>query len=167
MTVPKAIGIEIATSAVLAGSGTGDGTGTKMRRRVTRLGALIFIAALLVSACGSTGGAKSPEPSVVGLSVTSGTYTTTVRRNAVTDVPFSETLIVEAQYERPIYGAAGQTTVFAQASPVSYRVGPYSHRNDQTFTFTLTNRSPGTVEVSIYENRDASPVTFTLRVGEG
>ena len=161
-----AICLEIATSAVLAGRGTGDGTGSKMGRRVTRLGALILIVAVLASACGSTGGAKSPEPAVVGLSVTSGTYTTTVRRNGVTDVPFAETLIVEARFGRPIYGAAGQTSAFAQASPVSYRVGPHSRRNDQTFTFTLTNRSPGTVEVSIYENRDASPVTFTLRVGE-
>lgn len=137
-----------------------------MCRSVIRLGALIFIVAVLATACGSTGGAKSPEPSVVGLAVTSGTYTTTVRINGVTVVPFSETIIVEAQFERSIYGTVGQTSAFAEASPVSYRVGPHSHRNDQTFTFTLTNRSPGTVEVSIYENRDASPLTFTLQVGD-
>lgn len=137
-----------------------------MRRRVTRLGALIVVAALLVSACGSTGGATSPEPSIVGLSVTSGTYTTTVRRNDVTQVPFSDIVIVQAMFERPIYGAAGQTSAFARASPASYRIGPHSRRNDQTFTFTVTNRSPGTVEISIFENRNASPLTFTLQIGD-
>lgn len=137
-----------------------------MFRRGRHLSAVIVVVALLLSACGQSGGAKTSAPTNVGLAVTSGTYTTTVRSKGVTVVPFAETIIIEAQFERPIYGAAGQTSVFAEADPVSYRVGAFSRRNDQTFRFTLTNRMPGTVEVRIFEHQDASPVTFILQVGE-
>lgn len=136
------------------------------RRLIPRLVAMSVIIALLVSGCGSSSDAEEPVSSDIGLSVSSGTFTTTVKAAGVTTVPFSETVVVEAVFDEPIYGAAGQTSVFAKASPISYRIGPRPRRNDRTFTFSLTNRSPGTVEVSVYENRDAEPVTFELQIGE-
>ena len=134
--------------------------------QLLRLVLVGLAAALILVACGSSGDAEEPEPSNIAISVSSGTFTTTVRMDGVTQVPFSETLVVEAQFEKPIYGAAGQTAVFAQASPTNYRVSSRPPRNERTFSFSLTNRSPGTVEVNIFENRDAKPVTFTLEVGE-
>ncbi|MEZ4523370.1 MAG: hypothetical protein R3A46_17270 [Thermomicrobiales bacterium] len=130
--------------------------------------ALASLAMVLVLAgCGDSGddGGDSAAPNV-GLAVTSGSFTTTVRSDDVTEVPFSETVVVEATFEEPIYGAAGQTSVFAEVSPTAYRVGSRPRRNERTFIFSLTNRTPGTAEVSIYESRDAEPITFTLQIGE-
>lgn len=130
-----------------------------------RLLACCLAAAMIFSACGSSGEAEEAPPSSIGVSVSSGTFTTTVDFDDVTEVPFSETIIVEALFEQPIYGAAGQTSVHAQASPTEYRIGSRPPSNDRTFTFSLTKRTPGTVEVSIFEDRNTKPVTFTLQVG--
>jgi hypothetical protein len=136
-----------------------------MSRLIPRLLILCIAAAPILAACGSSGGAEESPPSNATVSVSSGTFTTTVRVDGATQLPFSETLVIEAAFEEPIYGSAGQTSVFAQASPSAYRVGPRPQRDDRTFVFSLTNRTPGTVEVSIFANRDAKPLVFTLEVG--
>lgn len=143
-----------------------EGTRSKMLRHGVSIVTLVIVGALIFAGCGASGDAEEPATSPAVLSVTSGTFTTTVRQDRVTVVPFSETIIVEAAFEEPIYGLAGQTSVSAQASPNTYRIESRPRRNEQTFTFALTNRTPGTVEVSIFESRDAVPVTFSVQVGE-
>ncbi len=132
----------------------------------TRIAAACLALVLIVAGCGSSGDAQESPSSDIGVSISSGTFTTTVDFDDVTEVPFSETIVVEALFEESIYGAAGQTSVYAQASPAVYRIGSRPPRNERTFVFSLSNRSPGTVEISIYENRDTKPLTFTVQVGE-
>lgn len=126
---------------------------------------LLLTVMFVAAGCGVSSDA-SATPSLVALSVTSGRSTRTVRTDQVNQVPFAETLIVQAIFEHPVYGSAGQTSVFATASPTTYRIEPRPPRNKQTFTFALISRTPGTVEVSIYEHRDAQPLTLTLQIGE-
>jgi hypothetical protein len=135
------------------------------KRSIWTVLAMLLTATLLVtSACGSDDDDGEPAPDI-GISVTSGTFTTTVRAEGVTEVPFSETVIVDVLFDDPIYGAAGQTSVYAQADPTTYRIESRPRRNETTYTFALTNRTPGTVEVSVYASRDSQPVTFTLAIG--
>lgn len=126
---------------------------------------LLLAVTCVVAGCGVSGDANS-TPSVAALSVTVGSTTRTVRTGRVTQVPFAETVIMQAIFERPIYGSTGQTEVFATASPSTYRIEPRTPRNRQTFTCALISPAPGTVEVRIYESRDAQPITFTLQLGE-
>ncbi|CAN5763275.1 hypothetical protein BH23CHL2_BH23CHL2_01520 [soil metagenome] len=137
-----------------------------MSRFSVRIISLAIVATLVLAGCGESDDAAETTTTPAVVSVTSGTFTTTVRQDRVTEVPFSETIIVEAAFEEPIYGLAGQTSVFARASPNTYRVESRPRRNEQTFTFALTNRTPGTVEISIFESRGAEPVTFSVQVGE-
>ena len=130
------------------------------------IAASLLLLTLILSACGSSGDAEEPPPADVGLSVQSGTFTTTVRSNNVTPIPFSETIVVEAVFEEPIYGAAGQTSVFAEVEPIDYRISTRPRRNDSTYTFAVTNRSPGTFTVKLYRDRDSAPVEFSVQVGE-
>lgn len=140
----------------------------RVRRKTPAVGllSLMMSVMLIAAACGSSGDAREPAPSNVSLSVSSGNFTTTVRMDGVTTVPFSETILVEAIFEESIYGSAGQTSVFAEVSPTTYRMSSRTPRNNRTYSFALTNRSPGTVEISIYADRDSEPITFEVQVGE-
>jgi hypothetical protein len=157
------------TTGALHGEGTDLIMAFQMmwdRKRSIRAALAVPLLAILLvtTACGSDDD-EGESPPDVGISVTSGSFTTTVRAEGVTEVPFSETVTVDVLFEESIYGAAGQTSVFAQAQPTSYRVDARPRRNELTYTFALTNRTPGTVEVSIFANRDSQPVTFTLAIG--
>jgi hypothetical protein len=141
-------------------------TGRNTSGLILQFAALSLVALLLISACGSSSSAEEDAPSNVGLSISSGPFTSTIRLDGVTTVPFSETVIVEATFEEPVYGSAGQTSVFAQASPSTYRIGSQPPRNERTFTFTLSNRTPGLVEISIFANKSAKPIVFSVQIGE-
>ena len=127
--------------------------------------ALLIVVALIVAGCGSSGSAEESVLSNASLSVTTANFTTTVREDREAKVPFAETLFVEVEFEEKIYGLGGQTSIFAEASPNTYRVERRNPPNLNTYRFALTSRSPGIVEVSIFDGRDSEPLKFTLLIG--
>lgn len=133
-------------------------------RQLVRSVILILVIALVSASCSITGD-DGPEPPDVLIAVTSGNFSTTVRPDRTTDVPFSEVLLVDVEFEDEVIGSAGQTAVRVSVEPTSYRVEQRSPRDRQTYSFALRNPTPGEVTVEIYENADATPVTFTLAIG--
>ena len=130
-----------------------------------RVAGLLIVLTLVLAGCGSSGNAEETALSKARLSVTAANFTTTVRADGTAEVPFAETLVIEAEFEEKIYGLGGQTSVFAEASPLAYRVERRSPPNLNTYRFAITNRSPGAVEISIFDGRDSEPLEFTLLIG--
>lgn len=133
---------------------------------MARLGRPLLIGALAVAlaACGVIGGDES-EPPHASITVVSGSLSTTVSHGREADVPFAEVVLVDVRFDEDVIGAAGQTSVRAEAEPIAYRVESRQARDYQTFSFALRNRLPGTATVRVYKDREAPPITFEINIG--
>jgi hypothetical protein len=127
----------------------------------------ILITVILLAGCGS-GDDELDEPPDFTFQVTSGTLTTTARPNRTTDLPFNPELLVELIFEEPVFGSGGQTAVRVTTDPTFWRVTPLPQRrpDDTTYPFTLTNREPGMVVVTVQVDAETEPVDFTLQIGD-
>ncbi|MFW6075303.1 MAG: hypothetical protein ACOC9Y_06895 [Chloroflexota bacterium] len=119
---------------------------------------------LMLASCSLTGSDDSEAPDVL-IAVTAGNFSSTVRPDRTTDVPFQDVMVFDVEFEYEVIGAAGQTAVRVETDPSTYRVEPTTPRDRQTYSFAMFSPRPGEVDVEIYENAEATPVSFTLAIG--
>lgn len=138
----------------------------RMRKLIAWLGRSLFVAVLAagLAACGLVP-EDEPEPPDASITVIAGTFSTTVSHDREADVPFAEVVLIDVRFDEVVIGAAGQTSVRADAEPIAYRVEPRQARDYQTFSFALRNPKPGTATVHVYKDRDATPISFKLNIG--
>lgn len=118
---------------------------------------------VLITAC--TTGSDSPEPPEASIVVSTGSFSTTVRHGDEADIPFSQTVLIDVEFQEEIYDSAGRTFADAETEPNDWRVTRRQPENRRTYSFAIRNQEPGTVTVSVYMDRDAVPVEFTLHIG--
>lgn len=140
------------------------GVDTTCRTRPWALLPLLLAMTMIVASCGLVGN-DGPAPPDVSISATTGNFSTTVRPNRTTEMPFAEQVRVDVEFEREVIGLAGQTAVFVEVEPAPFRATPITPRDRNTYSFIITSRSAGEVTVRVFEDRDAVPVTFTLDIG--
>jgi hypothetical protein len=122
----------------------------------------------LLAACGGSADDDLREPPDFVFQVTSGTLSTTARPNRTTELPFNPEILVELIFEEPVFGSGGQSSVRVTTDPTFWRVEPRPLRrpDDNTYPFAITNRTPGTVVVTVQVDAETEPVDFTLQIGD-
>jgi hypothetical protein len=118
----------------------------------------------IVAGCGNDDELANPPEHVVF--VRSGNFSTTARSDRPTELPFNEVIEVDIQFEEPVHRPDGRTTITVEAEPTTYRVESRLPPDLQTYSFTLHNRNPGTVDVRVVVGLETKAIEFTLAVQE-
>ena len=136
--------------------------------RLVHCGLLLVLAMLLfLTGCGTTGdNAGESEPSEFVFQVTSGGTSTTASPERVTELPFSREVIIDLIFEEPVISATGRSSIRVSTSPTFWRVMPLTSGDADTYSFTITNSSPGAVVVTVQIDSESEPIAFTLQIGE-
>lgn len=127
---------------------------------------LTFATLLILAGCSTTGGNSENEPPEFVFQVTSGGTSTTASPERVAELPFDSEVVIDLIFEKPLSGPTQRAAIRVTTAPTFWRVSPRTTRAADTYSFAITNSSPGTVVVTIQLDADSDPVDFTLQIGE-